>query len=243
MLTVRLPQLSPLHQFPINRRFNFEGFSLSRIVALSLLLLIKANGQEVSGRPSHAVGAVSGSVLTSDGRAASQYLVDIIGTSPTSTGRDRVETDDQGDFIFRNLKIGTYAIVPYLEGKYSRYPAGASSFYDPEPVRVELTDSEANKRVEIHLGPPNRILSGVVRSSADGSPVAAEVQIEFRTNSDRFIRFSAADDGTFRVLIPAKARLLLKATAPGFLAESQILGPVAEDIDPELSIKLKPSRP
>jgi hypothetical protein len=43
------------------------------------------------------------------------------------------------------------------------------------------------------------------------------------------------------VLIPAQTKLVVKITAPGYVAYSQLLAPVAEDNDPQVDIKLKPN--
>jgi hypothetical protein len=57
------------------------------------------------------------------------------------------------------------------------------------------------------------------------------------------IRFGPRQDGTYRVLIPAKTQLLMKTTAPGYIDDSRLLGPVAEDSDPQIDIKLRPAVP
>jgi hypothetical protein len=214
-----------------------------RILALLPFLLTDGRCQESATLGTAASGSVNGTLIAYDGKPAPGYVVDLIGSSSTSTAGMRVGTDKDGIFAFDHLKMGEYVIVPYLEDEYSRYPAGASSFYDPNPVRLQLTNAEPSKQLTIHLGPPNRILSGVVASRSDGSPVTATIQIEYPNDPDRFIRFSSASDGAFRVLIPAKVRLAMKTTAPGYAADSQMLGPVADDIDPQLSIKLGPTRP
>jgi hypothetical protein len=212
-------------------------------MVLLLLTLVNVEGQESVVTGSSSVGVVKGKLFNYEGKPAAHYNIDIIGTSSSSTPRDRVQTDDKGSFTFNNLRMGAYVIAPYLEDIDSRYPAGTSSFYNPSPTRVQLADSESSQQVTIHLGPPNRIFSGVVISRADGSPVAAVIQIEFRDDPDRFIRFSSGNDGAFRVLIPAGTQLVVKTSAPGYDAASQLLGPVAEGVDPQLSIKLNPIRP
>jgi hypothetical protein len=207
----------------------------SETILLLLLLLAYAQGQGPSQ------GIVKGVLITYDGRLASEYAVDIIGTSTSSTRRMTVQTDQDGAFTFGGLKVGKYVIAPFIEGAYGRYLRGTSSFYNRDPVRIQLTDSEPSKQITIHLGPPNRILSGKVLSSLDGSPVTAVIQIEYPGDPDRFIRFSSTMSGAFRVLIPAKTQLAMKTTAPGYATESQLLGPIAEDIDPQVDVKLKPA--
>jgi hypothetical protein len=215
--------------------------SATILAALSLLLLICARGQESTPPSSPAMGVVSGVLITHEGKPAAQYMVDVVGASPTSTYRKRVQTNKDGIFTVEDLKYGDYVIAPYLDEVNSRYPGGTSSFYNPSPVRIRLTEAESNKQITLHLGPPNRILSGTVTSSSDGSPVTATITIEFQGDPDRFIRFSSGRDGVYRVLIPAQTKLVVKITAPGYVAYSQLLAPVAEDNDPQVDIKLKPN--
>ncbi|HEX3437198.1 MAG TPA: hypothetical protein VHT24_10570 [Pseudacidobacterium sp.] len=213
------------------------------LMALSLLLLTQGQGQEGAQSNSSATGVVTGVVLTYEGKPASHYVVEIEGASPTSTNRKRALTSDEGAFTAEGLKYGDYAIASYLEGIDSRYSGGLSSFYDPNPVRIQLTESGPTKEITIHLGPPNRILSGTVTSSADGSPFDATIQIEYPNEPRRFIRFGPRPDGVYRVLIPAQTKLVMKTTAPGYIADSRLLGPIAEDSDPEVDIKLNPAAP
>ena len=187
---------------------------------------------------SSAAGVVSGTLHTYDGKPASGYTVDLVGTSQTSAARARTQTDKDGLFSVENLRLGEYVIAPYLEGLISRYPGGTSSFYDFNPVRIRLTASESSKQITIRLSPPNRILSGTVSSNVNGSPISATIQIEYPSDPDRFIRFASADSGEFKVLIPAKTQLIVRTTAPGYVANSQLLGPIPEDVDPRLDIKL-----
>jgi hypothetical protein len=196
--------------------------------------------QMASPAPSTRLGTISGVLLNYNGQPASGYTVYVVGTSPTSTAQSRTQTDEKGAFTVEGLKLGGYVLDPYQEGANSRYMGGASMFYDPTPVRVNLSESELYKQLTLHLGSPNRIFSGTVTSSYDGSPVIATLQIEYPGDLDRFIRFGCTREGTFKVLIPPKTKLMLKVTAPGYMELSQVLEPVAEDVDPQLSLKLKP---
>lgn len=220
-------------------------FRATSILTVFPLLLVPpcVQGQESPPSGSPEIGVVRGVLLTYDGKPAAQYTVDVVGASPSSTSRKRVLTNEEGIFTAQGIKYGQYVIAPYLEGIDSRYPGGSSSFYDPNPVRIQLTDTEPSKQLTIHLGPPNRILSGTVTSSSDESPVTATIQIEFPNDANRFIRFASRRDGVYRVLIPAQTQLVMKVTAPGYIANSQLLGPITENSDPEIDIKLRPNAP
>jgi hypothetical protein len=213
--------------------------SLVRLMLITVCILGQA--QQQSSSPQSSTGSVNGSLLTYDAKPAAGYVVDIIGTSISSTQRRRALTTEEGAFAFEEINVGEYVIAPYFEGESSRYPGGTSSFYDPDPVRIQITLSEPTKRLTIHLGPPNRILNGAVSSSLDGSPITSTIQIEYPDNPDRFIRFSCSRDGQFRVLIPPKTQLTMKATAPGYLPVTQVLEPIPDDSDQRVEIRLKPA--
>jgi len=184
-------------------------------------------------------GTIAGEVLTYQGKPAAGCLVDVIGTSHSSTARQRILANADGSFQAKNLSLGEYVVVPFLQDADGRYMGGATTFYSPHPYRVALTEAASSQHTTLYLGPPNRIFSGVI-TSTNGSPIPAVIQIEYINDPDRFVRFSASNSGAYRVLIPANTRLKITIAAPNYATLSTTVAPVDENTDPQADYKLAP---
>jgi hypothetical protein len=124
MSMVQVHRSPRLPSFLIIHRRAMIWRSMTSIVAVLLFSPVFSHAQGSASSVPPPVGVVSGVLLTYEQKLASGYIVDIVGTSRSSTGRARVQTDDEGKFRFEHLGLGTYALAPYLESDNSRYPGG-----------------------------------------------------------------------------------------------------------------------
>lgn len=186
-----------------------------RPIAVAILCL---GAVSLSAQPDSVHVTLSGHVYDEAGNPVSGAQIDLLPLEAAWSGpRPFVGTDEHGYF---------HAVVPAL-GKTrvsaSKISAGypdttwkLCSSENDSAVVVELTGDQPVSDVNVHLGPPDGIIRGMVINKTDGS-VVRSARILMRWADDTSVMYSGnvPSSGIFQYALPQHP-ILLTITAGGF---------------------------
>jgi hypothetical protein len=133
------------------------------------------------------------------------------------------QTNEAGQFVVEGLAQGTYDL--FGESDAAGYPNTALSFYSKEtPTKVFLRAGDTAK-VNLVLGPPAGVWSGVLIDRATGKPIesphAPHFIVRRVANPEDSIEFLGPAE--FRWLIPPDVDVTLEIRAEGYEPWSGLL--------------------
>ena len=126
-----------------------------------------------------------------------------------------VETDGQGRFLFKGLKVG-HRYKVYSEKEQDGYPDMMLGMYNPTDTApiATATSSVAAEGVTVHLGPKAARLKWNVRDAVSGDSIETPTfSFERRDNGASASGTALADEG---VLVPSDTDLIVEISARGY---------------------------
>ncbi|HEX8847312.1 MAG TPA: carboxypeptidase-like regulatory domain-containing protein [Pyrinomonadaceae bacterium] len=168
---------------------------------------------------SQSSGAITGRVLDAEGQPMFNAKVQAFNTEFGTGKVPTAYTDEQGVFLIKNLKPGTYRLPVAKEG--DGYPPTDSTFYSmdfTQPQQALVYEGQTTSDVVLHLGPKVAKLAGHIVDSTSHKKVLVDgVLITLRRvdNPDRPHQISTDENGEFEVLVPP-VPTAIEVSAPGY---------------------------
>ncbi|MDT4952088.1 MAG: Carboxypeptidase regulatory-like domain [Acidobacteriota bacterium] len=164
-------------------------------------------------------GAITGRVLDIEGRPVLDAEVQAFNTESGMGKVPTAYTDEQGVFLIKNLKPGTYRLPVAKED--DGYPPTDSTFYSvdfTQPQEALVYEGQTTSDVMLHLGPKVAKLAGNIVDSTTKKEVAVDgVLITLRRidNPNYSHQISTDENGEFEVLVPP-VPTMIEVSAPGY---------------------------
>jgi Carboxypeptidase regulatory-like domain len=125
-------------------------------------------------------------------------------------------TDADGNFQFRNLGLGGYAVSYSMEGQ--SYPNTFWALYSYSVgVRrvITLTEQEPSAEITLPLGPKAGVMTGQILDAVTGDPIKTASFRIWRTAKSR-IAMGTSTRTPYTALLPAGIEVKLLFHAPGY---------------------------
>jgi hypothetical protein len=188
------------------------------------IIALVSNAYSASGsmsinyeRPSNS-GAITGRVLDAQGRGVFEARISAERTDFTTGKLPTTKSDIQGNFQFRDLKVGTYTL--YVAKEEDGYAPTDSVFHyggSMDAPQVTVYEQQASPEVVIHLGSKASRLTGHIVDGATNKPVVWDAQITLSRVDNPGYMYSTGPNlkGEFNVLVPS-VPFTMKVSAPGY---------------------------
>lgn len=163
-------------------------------------------------------GSVSGHVYTAEGKPLADARIEVFPLQSAVAGPlPAAISDSDGAYHLASPALGLTRIcarredLGYPKTQYKLFSSGTESF--PE---VQLVSSSELKDVDIHLGPPDGSIEGIVVDRATQAAIGF-ARVSLRWAEDPSVSFSSSisQSGEFRYALP-KRHITLVVTAPGY---------------------------
>jgi hypothetical protein len=160
-------------------------------------------------------GSIRGTVLGDDGSpiADAHVYAEVMQRSKILTVLN-ANTDDLGIFVFSDLDTGEYHV--YADKAEIGYLSTRPDIFTAEPPRrVVLTPNKRSAATVIRFRPKAGIITGWVRDSATGRPVAAHLSLA-PSSDGRWSTAGTSGQFRFRLMIPADTTVKFGGCAEGY---------------------------
>lgn len=160
-------------------------------------------------------GSIHGTVLADRGAPVTDAHVSAeVMSGPNIMTVLGAETNDTGVFAFSQLPMGEYRV--FAEKQEAGYLSTRPDIFTPKPpLTIALTPSEPTAATTIRLGPKAGMITGWVRDSSTGEPIAAHLSLA-PTDGHAWSTTGTTGQFRFQLLIPADTPVFLGACAEGY---------------------------
>jgi hypothetical protein len=204
---------------------------------IGVFVLAGHRGAQSQQRTVPQTGEVTGLLVDEEGLPVKGFLVSILGASPTSTFRQEATTDSNGKFHAAGLNYGDYVTTSHVDAPDSRYPPGASSFFDKNLVRFTINSSSQQAKVLLHRDPPLQIIKGRIVDNSTYAPLVADIKMWHEGDSTKWVRFSSDSSGAYRCWLPHDKPVVLEVHANGYHSYLEHLSAGHDDLEHDVRME------